>query len=180
MTVETVCRYGRGMQLVMDGAATKDTDFSEEKAGPALGSCFEDTPMVAPTRGHLDSIGKLMRGDFYTGRGSRQRKIERSEFCNNVKVAEVGRTRAISSFRDALHEDSSLLRTIWALSGRRLVCRCQLSQPCHGDVLMEEFRQAFPEAHDRNDLKSKPPSASMLDFMARLREGARYGERLES
>ena len=40
---------------------------------------------------------------------------------------------------------------------------------CHGDALIEEFRRSFPDAHDRNDLKSKPPPSSMLDFTARLR-----------
>ena len=70
----------------------------------------------------------------------------------------------------ALLDDSTLRGTLWTLSGRRLVCHCQLSQPCHGDVLIEEFRRVFPDAHDQNDLKSRPPSASVLDFKARLRD----------
>ena len=52
------------MQPVMDGAAAKDTDSSEENTVSPLGGCFEDTPLVVPTRGHLESIGKLMRGDL--------------------------------------------------------------------------------------------------------------------
>ena len=161
---------GRGTQPVTDGAAAKDTDSSAEKSVSALGGCFEDTPHGGADSGHLDSIRKLTRGDFYIGRGSRQRKLERSKVCNKVKVSEVGRTKATSSFRDALLGDSKLRETLWSLSGRTLVCRCQLSQPCHGNVLFEEIRRVFPDAHDRNDLKSSPPSDSMLDFMARLRE----------
>ena len=39
----------------------------------ALEEGFEDTPMVVPVRGHLDSIKRLLKGDRYIGRGSRQR-----------------------------------------------------------------------------------------------------------
>ena len=65
-------------------------------------------------------------------------------FCNNVKVSEVGRARAISSFRDALREDNNLLVLLWTLSGH-----CQLPQHCHGDVQIEEFRRAFPDAYEK-------------------------------
>ena len=81
MTVETVRRYGRGTQPGMDGAAAaRGTDSTAAKVVPALGGSFENTPMVVPTRWHLDSIRKLMRGDLDIGRGSRQRKLERSKF----------------------------------------------------------------------------------------------------
>ena len=41
----------------------------------ALGECFGRAPLVVPVRGHLDSIKRLLRGDVYIGRGSRQRSL---------------------------------------------------------------------------------------------------------
>ena len=136
----------------------------------ALGEKYIVTPMVLPTRGHLDSVKKFMRGDLYTGRGSRQRNLGRSRYCNNFKVAEVGRDRAIQEFRTYLLGDKKLHGSLWTLSGRRLVCHCQLTQRCHGDVLVEEFKNSYPDAYDRNKLDGEPPSAAVLNFMARLRE----------
>ena len=136
----------------------------------ALGEKYDVTPMVIPTRGHLDSVKKFMRGDFYIGRGSRQRNLGRSRYCNNFKVAEVGRDRAIQEFRTYLLGDDNLNRSLWTLSGRRLVCHCQLAQRCHGDVLVEEFKKSYPAAYDRNKHDGDPPSALILNFMARLRE----------
>ena len=37
-------------------------------------------------------------------------------------------------------------------------------------LLIEEFVRAYPFAYNRNDLASEPPSAEVLDFVARLRE----------
>ena len=170
-----ICRFGShsndcGKREQMDGAAAKYQDVSEEKVVSALKGGFEDTPTVVGTRQHLDSIRKLMRGDFYIRLGSRQRKLGRSKFCNNVKVSEVGRDRAIGSFRNTLREDNHLLGILRTLSGRRLVCHCQLSQHCYGDVLIQELRRAFQDAYDRNDSDGQTPSSSILDFVTRLRE----------
>ena len=87
----------------------RDHALSEvQKDVSALGEASVRTPMVVPTRGHLDAISKLMRGDLYIGRGSRQRKLVPSRCCNNFKVSEVGREKAISSFRDYLRGDRAL------------------------------------------------------------------------
>ena len=88
----------------------------------------------------------------------------------NYKVAEVGRAKAISLFREHLCGDEVLYGSLWTLSGRRLVCHCKQTQCCHGDVLIEEFVKSYPSAHNRNDLASEPPSAEVLDFVARFRE----------
>ena len=126
---------------------------------------------ILGTRGHLDSIRSFTKGDLYIGRGSRQRKLLRSSYCNNYKVAEVGRAQAISLFREHLHGDKALYASLWTLSGRRLVCHCKPTQSCHGDVLIEEFVKSYPSAHNRNDLASEPPSAEVLDFAAVMRAG---------
>ena len=44
----------------------------------ALDEGFEATPIVVPVRGHLDSIKRLVKGDRYIGRGSRQRSLGKS------------------------------------------------------------------------------------------------------
>ena len=162
-------RCGRGTALVTDAVAVEGTHATAENDVSALGEDFERTPMAVPTRGHLDSIRRFMKGDLYIGRGSRQRKLLCSWYCNNYKVAEVGRVKAISLFRQHLCGDKVLYGSLWTLSGRRL-CVTANQQCCHGDVLIEEFAKSYPSAHNRNDLASEPPSAEVQDFVARLRE----------
>ena len=61
----------------------------------------ENTPHILPVRGCLEEVGRLMRGDFYIGRGSRQRSPKRSTFANDFKVSEFGREIAISKFHES-------------------------------------------------------------------------------
>ena len=56
------------------------------------------------------------------------------------------------------------------LSERRLLCHCLPDQSCHGDVLVAEFRSQFPEAYDRDDARTGPPSTEVLRFLSELRE----------
>ena len=91
----------------------------------ALGESFDSTPMVLPIRGCLDSVKRLLKGDLYIGRGSRQRSLSKSRYCNTFKVSEVGREMAIDKFRESL-QDQTLHRSLWSLSGRRLSCHCRL------------------------------------------------------
>ena len=58
-------------------------------------------------RGHLDSIKRLMVGDIYVVRGSRQRHLTRGRWCNYFKVCTYGRTMAIQRFSDLLWADPS-------------------------------------------------------------------------
>ena len=147
-----------------DAATTGTLDLS------ALGESLDRTPLVVPVRGHLDSVKRLLRGDVYIGRGSRQRSLPKSRYCNTFKVSQVGRALAISSFRDALRADQVLRNSLWTLSGTRLICHCRVTEDCHGDVLIEEFRQLYPDAYDRNLPRSSPPGREILSFLARLRE----------
>ena len=136
----------------------------------ALGETFAQTPLIVPIRGHLDSIKRLLKGDVYIGRGSRQRSLPKSRYCNTFKVSQVGRAVAISSFRQALLADPALHNSLWTLSGTRLVCHCRATEDCHGDVLVEEFKKLYPAAHDRNQPRGVPPGHEILSFLARLRE----------
>ena len=104
------------------------------------------------------------------GRGSRQRSLQKSRYCNNYKVAVYGRDVAIAKFREMLLQDKSLHRSLWTLSGRRLICHCRPTERCHGDVLIEQFRDSFPDAYDRTTGGLKPPEPRVLTFMEKLRE----------
>ena len=97
---------------LVDATAQEDQELS------ALGEAFEATPMVVPTRAHLD----------------------------NFKVAEYGRDSAIAGFWDILLLDRSPYASLWTLSGTRLVCHCRANERCHGDVLVEEFQESHPTA----------------------------------
>ena len=151
----------------VEGHGSNAQEFSELSV---LGEDFDHTPMVIPIRAHLDSVKRLLKGDVHIGRGSRQRDLPKSRYCNNYKVSEVGPDAAIAGFRDAFLQDKILYASLWTLSGTRLVCLCRANENCHGDVLIEEFRSSFPTAHDRTNQLGPPPDARILDYVARLRE----------
>ena len=123
------------------------------------------TRIVLPIRGHLDSIKQLKPGDIYVGRGSRQRNLKKSPRCNPFKVSEHGRALAVSKFEHHLSTDQDLNEALWQLSGARLVCHCRPGEECHADIIRTVFR-----AHDRDEVYAKPPSAQVLNYMAKLRE----------
>ena len=102
-----------------------------------------------------------MLGDFYIGRGCRQRGLGR-EYCNDFKVAVHGREVAISKFAEKLASGHGLRSRLWRLSGLRLVCRCRPSQACHGDVFIREFA-------NMHHLGGVVPS-SVLNYMSRWRD----------
>ena len=162
--MDTARSTGIGRDVHLHANATGTPDVS------VLGESFGHTPLVVPVRGHLDSIKRLLRGDVYIGRGSWQRSLPKSRYCNTFKVSQVGRSIAISSFREALRADPVLRNSLWTLSGTRLVCHCRATEDCHGDVLIEEFRNLYPAAHDRNQPRGAPPGPEILSFLARLRE----------
>ena len=139
----------------------------------ALGENFDATPMVLPTRGCLDSVKRLLKGDLYIGRGSRQRSLAKSRYCNTFKVSEVGRDMAIEKFRDSLLQDQALHRSLWTLSGRRLTCHCRLHEKCHGDVLIQEFSNSYPQAYDRTTKAGSPADSRVLNLHVETQGRAR-------
>ena len=103
----------------------------------------ENTPHILPVRGCLEEVGRLMRGDFYIGRGSRQRSLKRSTFANDFKVSEFGREIAISKFREKMATDVLWQSTLWTPSGARLICHCSARQDCHADAIVDSYRIRF-------------------------------------
>ena len=88
-------------------------------------------------------------GDVCTRRGPRQRRLSRSSFCNNYKVATHGRTSAIQHFQEPLRKDRALYNSLWALSGCRLICHCTSEQDCYADVLIAGFSRSCLAAWHR-------------------------------
>ena len=177
--VERFLRNCLSTRLVTDETpglvtGTYDTDGNELDCNSvdvsALGENFGDTPMVLPIRGCLDSVKRLLKGDLYIGRGSRQRSLAKSRYCNTFKVSEVGREMAIDKFRESLLQDQALYRSLWTLSGRRLLCHCRLHEKCHGDVLIQEFSNSYPQAYDRTAKAGNPADSRVLNYVSRLRE----------
>ena len=157
------------LDVIPSAGTQADTQSTGAQYCSVLGMAEADTPMVLPIRAHLDSVKRLMLGDYYIGRGSRQRSLAKSAFCNTHKVSAVGRERAIQLFEKDLSESRALSDRLWTLSGLRLLCHCKPGQACHGDVIIKKFRDRYPSAYDRSVSSSIPPSA-VLNYMAALRE----------
>ena len=68
-----------GMGIAGDESTMGTMDLS------ALGESFGHTPLVVPVRGHSDSIKRLLRGDVYIGRGSRQRSLAQEPVLQHVQ-----------------------------------------------------------------------------------------------
>ena len=134
------------------------------------GTTFPDTPMILLVRGFLDDVRRLMVGDVYIGRGSRQRGLSCSTFGNLFRVAAHGREEAIRLFGEKLSRDRSMLDSLWTLSGARLVCHCRITQSCHAGTVIEAFRRQYPYVFDRSSHSSIPPNSQVLNFLAKLRE----------
>ena len=131
----------------------------------ALGEDFDSTPQIVPVRANLDMVRKLMKGDCYVGRGSRQRGLEKSRFANPYKVASYGRESAVALFRQDMETDQKLRSSLWTLSGLRLICHCSDHQSCHADCLIEAYEKDFPGAFNRSDLGGSPPSSQQLNLL---------------
>ena len=167
---DTTDGTGAGIAVRL-GTTRDDSDVNDHSV---LGESFAATPLVLPVRGHLDSIKRLLKGDSCIRRGSRQRSLGKSRYCNTCKGSQYGRPMAISKFRETLLTDKGLHRSLWTISGTRLVC--QVTEDCHGDVLIEEFRKMYLDAYDRSQRHCVPPEPETLSFLARLREEPESGE----
>ena len=91
-------------------------------------------------------------------------------WCNPFKVSEHGRTIPVSKFEHHLRTDQDLNEALCQMSCARLVCHCRPGEECHADVTRTANREQFLDAHDRDEEKAKPPSAQVLNYMAKLRE----------
>ena len=104
----------------------------------------DPTPPIVPERGCVELVRKFMQGDYYIGRGSRERNLKASVFGNPFKVAVYGRAGAIRRYEAMLRKDDDLLRMLPQLSGTRLVCHCRADQACHADSIITVYKETFP------------------------------------
>ena len=105
--------------------------------------------MALPVRGHLD------KGDFYFGRGCRQRGLRRSLYANDYKVLSAVRPQLSGSLRSSLWAPNftkistlSLERDCFATAGRRkhatLIRSSQLSATSSPKPSIEMMRKLQP------------------------------------
>ena len=92
----------------------------------------------------LELVRKLMQGDYYIGRGSKERNLKPSIFGNQIKVGVHGRAEAIRRYESKLRENDELLKVLPQLSGLRLLCHCRPDQTCHADSISTVYRELFP------------------------------------
>ena len=91
-----------------------------------------------PTRSKLTSE-QLRSHDVYIGRGCEKLGLFRSEWCNPFKISRT-QTRAAVLQLFAVYARAHLAHKVHLLAGRRLLCHCETHQNCHGDVLIELFK----------------------------------------
>ena len=70
----------------------------------------------------------------------------------------------------ANYVDTIKLSRLAARKARDLRHNFTANEACHGDVLVEEFRRAYPTAFDRTDFHATSPGPQILSFMAKLRD----------
>ena len=112
-----------------------------------------------------------MQGDYYIGRGSRERNLKPSVFGNPFKVAVHGRSGAIRRYEAMLRKNDDLLKRLPQLSGFRLVCHCRANQACHAESIIKVYKSLFPAAFNREDIATATAgSEEVLSRLASLRE----------
>ena len=122
-----------------------------------------------PREGCLELVRKLMQGDYYIGRRSKERNLKPSIFGNQFKVGVHGRAEAIRLYESKLRENDELLKLLPQLSGLRLLCHCRPDQTCLADSIITVYRELFPGAYDRYDkTAAAAPSAEVLRRLASL------------
>ena len=84
-----------------------------------LGETRGATPLVIPVRGFVDDVPLTLEEDAN---------------CVVHKVSTYSRTGAVAKFRKHLESDLPVRKSVWTLSGLRLVCHCTLGQECHGGI----------------------------------------------
>ena len=67
----------------------------------------ESIPPIVHEGGCLGLVRKVMQGDHYVGRGSRERNLKASVFGNPFKVAVHGRAEAMRRYEDMLRKNES-------------------------------------------------------------------------
>lgn len=87
----------------------------------------------------MDAEPKILPWDAYIGRGNEQ--FGRSEWANTHRWTEIGREASVTKCPEGLRWDHEKLLSIPNLGGRRLRCHSRTDQSCHGDALIQAFKE---------------------------------------
>ena len=82
---DTTDGTGAGMAVRL-GTTREDSDANDRSV---LGESYAARPLVLSVRGHLDSIKRLLKGDLYIGRGSRQRSLGKKQVLQYLQSIAV-------------------------------------------------------------------------------------------
>ena len=96
-----------------------------------------------PTRGQIGTVKRLQHRHLYIGRGAPHLGCLRSLWANPFKVKEFGREAAIQKFETMLKSSTDLQQKLHQLSDKVLLCHCDPSEACHGDVLISAWEDKF-------------------------------------
>ena len=96
---------------------------------------------IVPTGDRLTNE-QLRSHDVYVGRGCEKLGLSRSEWCNPFRTTK-GQSRAVVLQKFSVHARAHLARKVHRLAGCRLLCHCESHQNCHGDVLVELFKETY-------------------------------------
>ena len=119
---------------------------------------------VPPTRVQISAEVAGKPGVVYIGRGHSGLGLPRSPWANPFKVtAGVPRKKVIKDFKRHLERAQHLLDDLGLLAGKVLACHCPLHLPCHGDVIIQAFRDRFCVS------SAKPPKDSEVEDAIEVR-----------
>lgn len=99
-----------------------------------------------PTRVRIKrENGKVTKGcDNYIGRACFRGgwNLQKSKWANPFTVREYGREKCLVLYEKHVRE-SELYEELEELSGKSLGCFCEKEEKCHGDVLVNLFKEKF-------------------------------------
>ena len=116
------------------------------------------------------------KGHVYIGSGSRELRLQPSEWSSPFKAAQYTRPKAIELYKALLEKDSTIAARLERLSAKVLACHCRGSEACHADAIIELFSFHFPRAYLLGSASGPPPSAAAAYAAAEAREIAGEAE----
>ena len=85
----------------------------------------------------LQKDGAGVLNGVYIGRGSKRRGVPGSKWGNPFKIGQDGsRSDVVSKFREYIAK-SALMNELEELKAKTILCHCEPTEECHGDVLVE-------------------------------------------
>ena len=122
-----------------------------------------------PSRVCVREVKKLQYQHLYIGRGASHLGCGKSPWANPFQVKRFGLDGAIRKYEAMLRSTPTLLGQLDQLSDKVLLCHCETSEPCHGDILIKAWKERFLDKA-QNNTPGEAAGAEELLRAARLRE----------